>query len=71
MSKTKKRITVNHRNTHVAGIRLVWAKDHFIGYILDDQGDTSQAVLALWAVLDAAEFTSWYLMLVKLRARRM
>ncbi len=71
LSKTKNRITISHRRTHVTKVQLVWSRDHFIGYILDDDDNKSQAVLALWSLLEAAEFTSWYLTLVRLAARRM
>jgi hypothetical protein len=71
VTSSKASIHVTHRRKHVPNMVLKWAKDHYIGYMLNDKNEKSHAIISLWTPLEASQFTAWYMVLVDLAARRM
>jgi len=48
--------------------KFVWSTDHFIGYALDDEGESTQALVSIWTPWEAVQFTTAYHTFVMLRA---
>ena len=70
ISDQEKSLVLNHRTVRSLSFKFIWKDDHFVGYFLDQEQDTSQAVLALWTPLDASHFVTSYSLLLELRAGR-
>lgn len=69
-SKGEKTIYITYGSVRSLGFRFIWSIDHFIGYALDNEGKSSQALVSLWTPLEAIQFTSAYQTLIMLRAGR-
>lgn len=70
VSKEGKSVTVTHEKERSLDFEIKWSKNHFIGYFVDSEASSSQAVLSLWIPLDAVHFVTSYSLLVELRASR-
>lgn len=70
VSPQGRRLSFTHRRKHIPTILFVWSRDHFIGYLVDDEGNTGLALLSIWSVPEAHKFTRWYLTTLSLSARR-
>jgi hypothetical protein len=47
---------VQHEKEHALDFTFDWKDDHFAGHFIDNDGNRSQAVVALWTGLDAIRF---------------
>lgn len=64
-------IMISHRLHHVADFAFRWVDDnHYVGYFVDAEGGHSQAIVSLWAPMEAVKFVVLYGTLVELRAKR-
>ena len=70
VSKGRKTIHIVFGTVRSLDFKFVWSNDHFIGYALDHVGESSQALVSLWAPLEAIQFAAAYQTLVMLRAGR-
>jgi hypothetical protein len=69
-SDENKAIYIKHSTQQSLDFKFKWQDDHFIGYFLDKDGHSSQAVISLWKPLDAIHFVTAYSLLIELRAGR-
>jgi len=69
-SKGRKTIHITYGTVRSLDFKFIWSNDHFIGYVLDHEGESSQALVSLWSSLEAIQFAAAYQALVMLRAGR-
>lgn len=70
VSDAKKTIYVQFKTHRSLDFKFVWSIDHYIGYFLDGEENTSQAVISLWEPIEAIHFATAYSLLIDLRAGR-
>jgi len=63
-------IYVNYHTERFLDFKFVWSHDHFIGYLTDNKGNESHAVISIWEPLEAIHFVTAYDLLAKLRVGR-
>lgn len=65
-------IHINQKYQHSLDFKFHWKEspDRFLGYFVDNNGRTSQAVIALKKPMDAIRFATAYSLLVEMRARK-
>lgn len=69
-SKGRKTIHLTFGTVRSLDFKFVWSNDHFIGYALDHEGESSQALVSLWTPLEGIQFAAAYQTFVMLRAGR-
>lgn len=70
VSKGRKTIHITYGTVRSLDFKFIWSNDHFIGYALDHEGESSQALVSLWSQMEAIQFVAAYQTLVMLRAGR-
>ncbi len=65
-----KTIYITYGTVRSLDFKFIWSNDHFIGYALDHEGESSQALVSLWSSLEAIQFAAAYQTLIMLRAGR-
>jgi hypothetical protein len=64
------RVAVTHEKLRSLDFIFKWSINHFVGYVVDWNGNIGQAVLSLWSSRDAHQFAESYRTLLRLRAGR-
>lgn len=70
ISEEGKTVYIRHETYHSPAFKFKWNNDHFTGYFLDADGNRSQAVISIWAPIEAIHFVTAYSILIDLRANR-
>ena len=71
ISDDKKSLTVRYKSQRSLDFYFKWIdKSHFVGYFEDENEKLSHAVISLWEPMDAINFSSAYLLMIQLRAKR-
>jgi hypothetical protein len=65
-------VHINQKYQHSLDFEFHWKENpgRFLGYFVDNNGRTSQAVIALKKPMDAIRFATAYSLLVEMRARK-